>query len=155
MGRTDRASRLVEAPQERVYADLLDPEALQEWLPPDNMRGRIAHFDARPGGGFRMELTHLDGGQGKTSDDTDVTEVTFTDLVPGEQVVQQVVFESDDESFAGTMTMTWSLSETSDGTLVEIRADDVPEGISAEDHQAGLASSLANLAAHVTAAADG
>jgi hypothetical protein len=30
---------------------------------------------------------------------------------------------------------------------VEIRADHVPDGISAEDHAAGLTSSLANLAA--------
>jgi hypothetical protein len=32
---------------------------------------------------------------------------------------------------------------------VDIRADDVPAGISAEDHATGLASSLANLAAHL------
>jgi len=32
---------------------------------------------------------------------------------------------------------------------VEIRADDVPDGISAEDHATGLASSLANLAAYL------
>lgn len=36
-----------------------------------------------------------------------------------------------------------------DGTRVEIRADDVPSGISAEDHAEGLASSLANLAAYL------
>jgi hypothetical protein len=32
---------------------------------------------------------------------------------------------------------------------VEIRADDVPSGITAEDHTAGMASSLANLAAYL------
>lgn len=154
MGRTDRASRLVAAPRDRVYQALLDPDALEAWLPPDNMRGKVLEFDARPGGGFRMELTYLDGSEGKSSDSTDVTDVAFVDLVPGQQVVQQVVFDSDDESFAGTMTMTWSLSETPDGTLVEVRADDVPEGISAEDHHAGLTASLANLAAHVTANGD-
>jgi hypothetical protein len=47
------------------------------------------------------------------------------------------------------MTMTWALTASADGTRVDIRADDVPAGISAEDHAAGLASSLANLAAHV------
>jgi hypothetical protein len=36
------------------------------------------------------------------------------------------------------MTMTWSLLETGDGTRVEIRADDVPPGISSEDHPTGL-----------------
>ena len=35
------------------------------------------------------------------------------------------------------------------GTRVDIVAEDVPDGISAEDHAAGLASSLTNLAAHV------
>lgn len=150
MGRTDRASLVIEAPRDRVYAAMLDPDALVAWLPPDDMRGTMHHFDARPGGGFRMELTYLDGGEGKSSADSDVTDVTFVDLVLGERVVQQVVFDSEDESFAGTMTMTWSLSEARDGTRVEIRADDVPPGISAEDHQAGLDASLANLAAHVT-----
>ena len=33
--------------------------------------------------------------------------------------------------------------------IVETVVDDVPDGISAEDHQAGLTSSLANLADHV------
>jgi hypothetical protein len=47
------------------------------------------------------------------------------------------------------MTMTWSLLETADGTLVEVRADDVPAGISAEDHAAGLAASLNNLASYL------
>jgi uncharacterized protein YndB with AHSA1/START domain len=35
------------------------------------------------------------------------------------------------------------------GTRIEIRADDVPAGISAEDHTVGLASSLRNLATYV------
>jgi hypothetical protein len=47
------------------------------------------------------------------------------------------------------MTMTWELTAVDAGTRVDIRAEDVPVGISAEDHVAGLASSLANLAAHL------
>jgi hypothetical protein len=35
------------------------------------------------------------------------------------------------------------------GTRVDIIADDVPDGISADDHAAGLASSLENLARYV------
>jgi hypothetical protein len=37
------------------------------------------------------------------------------------------------------------------GTRVSIVAQDVPDGVSAEDHAAGLASSLANLAAYLEA----
>jgi hypothetical protein len=47
------------------------------------------------------------------------------------------------------MTMTWQVTAVDAGARVEIRADDVPDGISAEDHAAGLASSLANLAAYL------
>ncbi|MEO3748721.1 SRPBCC domain-containing protein [Plantactinospora sp. B5E13] len=60
-----------------------------------------------------------------------------------------VNFVADDPDYAGTMTMTWAVTATEDGTRVDFRADDVPVGISAEDHAAGLASSLANLAAYV------
>ena len=47
--------------------------------------------------------------------------------------------------------MTWEVAAQSDGTQVTIRAVDVPEGISAEDHAVGLSSSLAQLAAVVEA----
>lgn len=47
--------------------------------------------------------------------------------------------------------MTWAVTAMSaDSTRVDIRADDVPAGISAEDHMVGLRSSLANLAKYLT-----
>lgn len=70
-------------------------------------------------------------------------------LVPGARIVQEVDFESDDPAFAGTMTMRWELTPTDGATLVEIAADNVPDGISADDHAAGMDSSLENLAAHL------
>jgi hypothetical protein len=47
------------------------------------------------------------------------------------------------------MTMTWTVRAVDGGTLVEIVAEDVPDGIAAEDHAAGLRSSLHNLAGYV------
>ena len=146
MGRTDTASIATSASREQVYAALLDPSALETWLPPDGMTGRMLEFDPRPGGTYRMELTYLDGSEGKSSEHGDITDVTFIELLPPERVVQHVVFESDDPSFPGTMTMTWSLGETRGGTSVEIRAENVPLGISPEDHAQGLSASLRNLA---------
>ena len=64
--------------------------------------------------------------------------------------VLDVEFESDDPAYSGTMTMAWSLDPVEGGTRVEVRAEDVPPGISAEDHAAGLASSLRNLADYLT-----
>ncbi|NMN97618.1 SRPBCC family protein [Antrihabitans stalactiti] len=148
MGRTDTASRVIEAPPSSVYAALVDPNALVEWLPPHGMTARFEHFDARPGGRYRMVLTYVEAPEsgGKTDDNSDVVEARFIDITPDDRVVQAVDFTSDDPSFAGTMTMTWAVSRVDGGTLVEFRADDVPPGISPEDHAAGMNSSLDNLA---------
>ena len=151
MPRTDRASRVIAAPPERVFAALVDPEALTAWLPPDGMSGRFERFDARPGGSYRMVLTYADasGAPGKSTAGSDVVEARFVDIVAGARVVQAVDFVSDDPAYAGTMTMTWEVTAVDAGTRVDIVADDVPDGISAQDHAAGLASSLTNLAAVV------
>lgn len=54
-GRTDRA---IAARPERVYAALVDPDALAAWRPPDGMSGRFERLDGRPGGSYRMIPTH-------------------------------------------------------------------------------------------------
>jgi uncharacterized protein YndB with AHSA1/START domain len=151
MTRTDTASRVIPAAPARVYAALVDPEALTAWLPPEGMSGRFERFDARAGGSYRLRLTYADAStrRGKASADADVVEARFVDIVPGVRIVQAVEFVSDDPAYAGTMTMTWEVTAVDGGTRVDIRADDVPAGISAEDHAAGLASSLANLARYV------
>jgi len=151
MPRTDRGSRVIAAPPGRVWAALVDPAALMAWLPPGGITGRFERFDARPGGSYRMVLTYSDasGAPGKATAESDIVEARFVDIVPGERVVQAVDFVSDDPAYAGTMTMTWEVTAAGAGTRVDIVAEDVPDGISAEDHAAGLASSLRNLAAYV------
>ena len=148
MTRTDKASRLVAATPEKIFAALIDADALTRWLPPSGMIGRFEHFDARPGGSYRLILTYRDGsgGRGKATATSDVVEARFVDIVPNARVVQAIDFVSDDPAFAGTMTMTWEIVPVGDKTRVEIRAENVPSGISAEDHAIGLQSSLANLA---------
>jgi uncharacterized protein YndB with AHSA1/START domain len=151
MPRTDRASRVVAAPVARVFASLVDRDALLAWLPPSGMTARFERFDPRPGGSYRLVLTYRDpsAAHGKSSADSDVVEVRYVDIVPDARVVQAVDFESDDPRFAGTMTMTWAVADVDGGTRVDITADDVPDGISVEDHATGIASSLENLAAYV------
>lgn len=151
MARTDSASRIVKAPLSRVFEALVDPEALVEWLPPDGMRGRFEHFDARPGGSFRMILTYTDppAHGGKTDTDTDVVEGRFVEIVPDDRIVQTGEFDSDEPAFSGAMTTTWTVTRVDGGTRVEVRADDVPVGISAADHVAGMNSSLDNLVAYL------
>lgn len=150
--RTDSAALVVHAPAARVFAAMVDSDELVRWLPPAGMTGRFEHFDARPGGSYRLVLAYDDLSGGKTSADTDVVDVRFVDVEPDRLVVQEVDFVSDDPAFAGTMTMTWELHPAGASTRVEIRAENVPPGISPEDHVAGMTSSLENLAAHVAAA---
>ncbi len=81
------------------------------------MTGRFEHFDARPGGSYRLVLAYADASaaRGKSAVDSDVV-----DTMGGHPVDAR--------------------------SRVDIRADDLPDGINA-DHAAGLSSSLDNLAA--------
>ncbi|HUZ20505.1 MAG TPA: SRPBCC family protein [Acidimicrobiales bacterium] len=139
---------MIAAPPEKVYAALVDPEALIAWLPPSGMTGKFERFDLRPGGSYRMVLTYAEpsASRGKATADSDIVEARFVDIVPGVRVVQGVDFVSDDPAYVGTMTMTWEVTAVDGGTRVDITADDVPDVVSPEDHAAGLTSSLVNLA---------
>lgn len=134
-----------------AFAALTDRDALLAWLPPAGMRGRFDRFDMRTGGSYRLVLTYADasGSPGKTTADSDVSEVRVVEVVPGERVVQEVEFASDDPAFRATMRMEWRLRPAEGGTEVEVVARDVPPGVRARDHAEGILSSLAQLAAHL------
>ena len=85
---------------------------------------------------------------GKTSANADVFAGQFVELVPGERIVERVEFQSDDPAFAGAMRITTTFTETAEGTG-SISSAERARGISAADHQVGMASTLANLAAFV------
>jgi uncharacterized protein YndB with AHSA1/START domain len=155
VSRTDRASLVVNAPLGRTFDALVDRVALETWLAPDGMSARFERFDPRPGGSYRMVLEYDDASDvdAKSTADSDIVEARYVEIVKDERVVQAIEFESDDPAFSGTMVMTWSVHRSDAGTRVEFVADDVPDGISAEDHAAGMTSSLANLAAYLEGAA--
>ncbi len=149
--RIDRASRVIRAAPETIWRALVDPVALMAWRPPAGMTGRFDSFDAREGGTYRMTLTYDDPGSahGKSSEDADTVDGRFAELVPDKRVVELVTFDSDDPAFSGTMKITTSLAPVPGGTEVAIACENVPDGISPEDHQAGMSSTLDNLAAYV------
>jgi uncharacterized protein YndB with AHSA1/START domain len=148
MPHADMGSRVIAASPERVYSAFVDPESLLAWLPPSGMSATFERFDLRPGGSYLMVLTYDDAAtqRGKATADSDIVEARFVDLVPGVRVVQAVEFVSDDPAYAGTMTMTWEVTAVDEGTRVDIVAENVPDGVSANDHAQGLASSLRSLA---------
>jgi uncharacterized protein YndB with AHSA1/START domain len=121
----------------------------KQWVPPKNMTATMIHFDFREGGSYQMRLTYKnpEDGHGKTSQDGDDVEVQFIKLITAKRIEQAVTFESEDPAFSGVMRMTWTFDPQRDGTLVAISAEDVPDGIRPEDHEAGMNSTLDNLAA--------
>jgi uncharacterized protein YndB with AHSA1/START domain len=150
--RTDSASLEIAAPPAMIYAAFADPAVLMKWLPPETMTGQALEYDFREGGRYRIALTYDDAAPntaGKTAERTDVSTGRFLALEEGRRVVQSVEFESQDAAFAGEMVMTWSFDPTANGTRVTVTATNVPPGISQEDHDEGLRSSLQNLARYL------
>jgi DNA-binding MarR family transcriptional regulator/uncharacterized protein YndB with AHSA1/START domain len=151
-GRTDTASLVVAAQPDAVYAAFADADTLMAWLPPGGMTGRALDYDFREGGRYRIELTYDEmtaAGASKTTGSTDISSGYFLSLEPGKRIVQSVDFESMNASFAGQMIMTWAFDAVSAGTRVTITAENVPPGITQTDHDAGLRSTLENLARYL------
>lgn len=151
-GRYTRVSQLIKAPRETVYQAFLEPEAVASWLAPDNMSGQVEVFEPRAGGRFRMSLTYLDQKDrppGKTSDDTDISEGMFVELIPNEKIIQVFAFESDQPEMAGEMRVTWSLADVDGGTEVTVLMENLPQGIRLEDNELGSRQSLRKLAVFV------
>lgn len=145
---TTRASRHLRAPRARVYAALIDGEALPRWRVPREMTMRVHAFDGREGGSYRISLTYsAPDREGKSSAHTDTYTGRFVRLVPGELVVEVQEFETDDPGLTGEMTSTITLTDADDGgtDLVAVH-EGVPDGVRAEDNELGWRESLDRLA---------
>lgn len=149
MARIDKAARTIRASPRAIYRAYLDAASIAAWRPPAGMTAEIYAFEPREGGVYRMAFVYLGESRGKSSEKADVFEGRFVELVADRKIVERVVFEGDDPRFAGAMTITTTLTPADGGTQVTVAATDVPPGIRPEDHQAGMDSSLANLAAFV------
>jgi uncharacterized protein YndB with AHSA1/START domain len=147
-----RVSRHVNAPRDKVYRALLDASAVARWMVPTGMTSYVHAFDPREGGSFRISLTYEEPtGAGKTTAHTDTYHGHFVKLVPDEQVVEVVEFETSDPALQGEMTIAIILADADGGTAVRAVHDGLPSGLSAADNETGWQLSLANLAALVEA----
>ena len=145
-----RISRHVSAPRPKVYRALIDPRAVASWMVPTGMTSNVHSFDPREGGTFRISLRYdVPTGTGKTNAHTDTYHGRFIRLVPDEEVVEVVEFETADPALQGEMTITISLADAEGGTEILAVHDRLPPGLSPADNEAGWRSSLAKLAALV------
>jgi uncharacterized protein YndB with AHSA1/START domain len=147
-----RVSRRIAAPRAAVYRALTDPDAIAQWRVPDGMRSQVHEFDTREGGRFRVSLSYLQpGAAGKSAGHTDTYHGHFARLVPDEQVVEVLEFETADPGLAGQMTMTTTLTDADGGTEVLVVHDGVPDSVPPADNETGTRMALDHLARLVEA----
>jgi uncharacterized protein YndB with AHSA1/START domain len=116
------------------------------------MTSHVHEFNAREGGSFRISLTYDEPtGTGKTTAHTDTYHGHFVKLVPNEQVVEVVEFETTDPELRGVMTITTTLADSDEGTDVLVVHKGIPGGVRTTDNETGSRMSLANLASLVEA----
>jgi uncharacterized protein YndB with AHSA1/START domain len=83
------------------------------------MTSHVHMFDSRKGGLFRISLTYDEPkGIGKTTAHTDTYHGHFVKLVPNEQVVQVMEFETADSAVRGEMMVSFTLTDAASGTDV-------------------------------------
>ena len=142
-----RVARHIRAPRASVYRALLDADAVQQWMVPDQMTSQIHSFDAREGGAFRISLTYdLPTTAGKTNPQTDSFHGRFVKLVPDTEVVQTVEFETSDPTMQGEMTITYTLADAGTGTDLVGLHENLPPGVAPGDNELGWRMSIDKLA---------
>src|SRR5215217_4174875 len=147
-----RIRRRINAPRAVIYRALIDAGAVAQRMVPTGMTSHVHAFDPREGGPFRISLTYdAPTGTGKTTAHTDTFHGRFVKLVPNEQVVEAIEFETADPALRGEMTITITLSDADGGTDLLAVHDGLPPGLSTADNETGWRLSLENLAALVEA----
>lgn len=148
MDRTSINSKEIQADIETVWDAFTEKKALEYWLAPYGMTGKIHDFDLKVGGGYEMSLYYKDNKtQGKTSGNEDRFSATFTEIKPFERIVQTINFQSDNSKFKDEMTMEVQLDKLdTNSTKVTIIFRNIPTGIDPKDNEDGTEQSLQKLA---------
>jgi uncharacterized protein YndB with AHSA1/START domain len=126
----------VSAPRPAVYRALLDPETIRQWRTPAGMTSDVHEFEAYEGGSFRISLSYRDPGRaGKSAGHTDTYHGHFATLVPDEQVVEVLEFETEDPALRGAMTVTTTLTDAAGGTDILVVFDGIPDAVPTADNE--------------------
>jgi uncharacterized protein YndB with AHSA1/START domain len=81
-----RVERIFEAPRERVFAVMTDPELIPEWWGPRRYTTRVDQMDVRPGGDWRFVCRDEDGSE-------EGFRGSYRELTPPERIVQTFEWE--------------------------------------------------------------
>ena len=152
---TTQNSRLIKASPDILYRAFTDPAALEAWLAPGEMKGKVHDFDLRVGGSYTMSLYYPAGdtrSKGKTSANEDRYTARFITLQPNKKIVEGVRFESSGPGFVGEMIMEVRFDREGEATRVTIVFSNLPTGVKPEDNEKGTEESLAKLEKYVIVA---
>lgn len=152
MERKTENSKVIKATKEKLYGAFTEPNALETWLVPGEMTGKIHSFDLSIGGGYEMSLFYPDSdkeSKGKTQGKEDRYKARFVELKPFEKIVQNIIFDTEDAAMKGEMKMSVHLESVENATKVTIAFDNIPIGIGLKDNEEGTESSLQKLAEFV------
>lgn len=150
--RSDSASRIIVAPPRAIFRAFMDREVVALWRRPAGFDVRFLNFEPRTGGGYRMicgPAGAVKAGEERGEGNAGVIRGRFVELVPDERIVEEIEFEEAPAELGGAMRMTTTLTPVTGGTKVTFVCEDVPAGITAEDHQRDMAAILKNLAVFI------
>ena len=149
---TTQNSRLIKASPDILYRAFTDPAALEAWLAPEEMAGKVHSFDLRVGGSYTMSLYYPTGdgsSKGKTRANEDRYTARFITLQPNKKIVEGVRFESSGPGFVGEMIMEVRFEPEGAATRVTIVFSNLPTGVKPADNERGTEESLAKLEKYV------
>lgn len=147
-----RNTKLIPAKPEKVYQAFTDPKALEQWLVPGEMNGKIHFFNLSENGGYEMSLYYPEDdvvSKGKSDEKEDRYTARFIELRPPEKIVTGITFQSDNPDFSGEMIERVTLQPEDSGTRVTILFDNIPKGINPKDNEQGTASRLDKLSNYI------
>ena len=81
-----RIERIFDAPRDRVFAALTDPELIPQWWGPRGMTATVDRFDVRAGGDWRIVLRGEDGAE-------EAFRGSYREVTPPERIVQTFEWE--------------------------------------------------------------
>ncbi len=118
----------IDASPSTVFRYFVDPDRMCAWM------GIDATAEARPGGGYRVDVTGSDVALGE-----------YVEVVPDERVVWTWGFEGSDVMPPGSTTVEVTLRPDGDATVVRLRHRGLPTEQRVERHTAGWTHYLARL----------
>ena len=136
----------------RHRGDHQQASALEAWMAPGEMTGKVDAFDLRVGGSYTMSLYYPPKdktSKGKTTANEDRYTARFITLQPNKKIVEGVRFDSSGPGFVGEMIMEARFEPEGQATRVTMVFTNLPTGVKPEDNEKGTELSLEKLERYV------